>query len=153
MPKLPSRLKIPLPNLSDLNGKQTSDATEKYNCIAWAYGANNNWFWPDPVRILFGACYWPPNIPCEKTVEAFIALFRSIGYEQCGDDSLEQGFEKITIYADGKKPTHAARQLPTGKWTSKLGDKIDIEHDSPDCLIGPEYGNPVVIMKRPTPAH
>ena len=48
MPKLPSQLKTDFPYLSDLNGKQTSDATEKYNCIAWAYGADNNWFWPDP---------------------------------------------------------------------------------------------------------
>ena len=26
--------------------------------------------------------------------------------------------------------THAARQLPSGKWTSKLGDADDIEHNT-----------------------
>jgi hypothetical protein len=44
--------------------------------------------------------------------------------------------------------THAARQLPTGKWTSKLGKAEDIEHDSPDDVAGGIYGEVVLFMRR-----
>ncbi|MCI0637958.1 MAG: hypothetical protein L0Y72_23715 [Gemmataceae bacterium] len=36
-------------------------------------------------------------------------------------------------------PTHAARQLPTGRWSSKLGPSEDIEHDL-HALEGEIYG-------------
>ena len=62
---------------------------------------------------------------------------------------MEAGFQKIVIYLDDDdKPTHASRQLETGKWTSKLGREIDIEHDTPEVLNGPEYGTAKIIMKR-----
>jgi hypothetical protein len=53
---------------------------------------------------------------------------------------------------DGKmatdgEPTHAARQLPNGKWTSKLGRWQDIEHEL-DGLVGEMYGTVKQILKR-----
>ena len=42
------------------------------------------------------------------------------------------GVRKVVLYADGNEWTHAARQLPSGRWTSKLGDYEDIEHDTLD---------------------
>jgi hypothetical protein len=55
-------------------------------------------------------------------MSAFIQAYKSLGYELCDNSELEAGFEKIAIYAtsDGE-PTHAARQLSVGLWTSKLG--------------------------------
>ena len=44
--------------------------------------------------------------------------------------------------------THAARQLPGGNWTSKLGKGEDIEHDTPDVVAGGLYGEFVRIMRR-----
>ena len=44
--------------------------------------------------------------------------------------------------------THAARQRPGGKWTSKLGKAEDIEHDTPDVVAGGLYGEVVLIMRR-----
>jgi hypothetical protein len=46
--------------------------------------------------------------------------------------------------------THAARQLPGGKWTSKLGKAEDIEHDITDAVAGGVHGEVVVIMRRPS---
>jgi hypothetical protein len=46
------------------------------------------------------------------------------------------------------KPTHAARQVGYGKWTSKLGSLVDIEHDI-NGVSGTRYGSVAVIMKRP----
>jgi hypothetical protein len=48
-------------------------------------------------------------------------------------------------------PTHAARQLDNGRWTSKLGELEDIEHSLRD-LEGAAYGTVVQVMKRPRPA-
>ena len=53
------------------------------------------------------------------------------------------------IYVLNAVPTHAARQLPDGKWTSKLGPFEDIKHSTLVCLKGPLYGEPDTYMKRP----
>jgi hypothetical protein len=53
------------------------------------------------------------------------------------------------LYADDQAaPKHAARQLASGRWTSKIGVLEDIEHDLRD-LEGDEYGKVVVVIKRP----
>ena len=135
-------IKTAFPYLNDNNFRVTSNIDLRYNCIAWAYGVNNKNFWPQEYY------YWPPNVIREETIGAFIELFASIGYCQCDDQLFEPGYEKIAIYVLDGMPTHAARQLPTGRWTSKLGKDIDIEHDSPEVLDGPTYGNAAIFMKR-----
>ncbi len=121
----------------------TSPPSEDYNCIAWAAGIDNDWWWPDPN------CTWPPSAPREATLSAFIAAFATLGYEPCGDGTLEEQTEKVAIYAfpDGRT-THAARQLPSGRWTSKLGEAEDIKHGSPAELEGVVYGAVVQYMRR-----
>jgi hypothetical protein len=37
-------------------------------------------------------------------------------------------------------PTHAALQLESGDWTSKLGDFEDISHSTIEAVSGPVYG-------------
>ena len=69
----------------------------------------------------------------------------------CPAADLEPGVEKIALYANAVgKPTHGARQLANGRWTSKLGKREDIEHALHD-LEGELYGTVVRIMKRPRP--
>jgi hypothetical protein len=46
-------------------------------------------------------------------------------------------------------PTHAARQLPNGRWSSKLGKLEDIEH-ALDDICGSAYGSVVPVLKRRT---
>ena len=43
--------------------------------------------------------------------------------------------------------THAARQLNSGEWTSKLGRLEDVRHKSPDVLTIP-YGFPILFITR-----
>lgn len=75
---------------------------------------------------------------------------RALGYTDCGSDtSLEPGYTKVALYGGGFLYTHAARQLPAGMWTSKLGKGVDIEHDTPDVVAGGGYGEVMQIMKRP----
>jgi hypothetical protein len=66
----------------------------------------------------------------EVTLSALTAAFLAIGYVVGGDESLEPGFEEVALFADAARtPTHAARQLPSGAWTSKLGNAEDIAHE------------------------
>jgi hypothetical protein len=79
-------------------------------------------------------------------------MFAKFGYDTCASPEYEAGFEKVAIYASpAGEPKHAARQLPTGSWTSKLGLAEDIEHVSFDGLEGEKYGTVQRILRRPRP--
>ena len=123
----------------------TSPSTPEYNCIAWAAGDTERWWWP-----LAGSfAYWPSNVPVQETLDAFIKAFGSIGFTPCGNADIDQGYEKVALYVDENgKPTHAARQLTNGRWTSKLGQSRDIEHEL-NGLIGTMYGVVAQVLKRP----
>ncbi len=71
------------------------------------------------------------------------------GYQESDSIELEEGFEKIAIYADKRNEfRHVARQLENGKWTSKLGDWEDIEHNTLKALESPQYGSVKILLKR-----
>lgn len=70
----------------------------------------------------------------------------------CVDSSLEAGYEKVAIFVKNSLPSHAARQLESGAWTSKLGPSHDIEHDALSGVEGSEYGSVAKILRRPRPA-
>ncbi|HUW66401.1 MAG TPA: hypothetical protein VMW83_17210, partial [Spirochaetia bacterium] len=101
----------------------TSQEDNQYNCIAGAANDYSRWWWPNQYA------YWPEGVSEEETVDAFVEAFNTLGYEVCNSDTIEPGFEKIALYVskDGR-PAHAARQLSSGLWTSKLGPSWDIEH-------------------------
>lgn len=93
--------------------------------------------------------YWPVTSgPDEYGIAALQQAFRALGFADCDSGEQEPGHEKIALYGSTLLYTHVARQLPTGKWTSKLGRSEDIEHDSPDDLFGGAYGDVVQFMKR-----
>jgi len=121
----------------------TSPSTADYNCIAWAAADTGNWWDPHPDY------FWPSGIPRKYSVEAYIRAYETLGYTLCSTADYEQGYEKIAIYVnpDGE-PTHAARQLESGHWTSKLGQIEDIEHETLAGVEGKEYGSATAFMKR-----
>ena len=136
-----------LPNLNSHNHCITSPPRNRYNCIAWAAGSDTRWWWPDK----YGS--WPPGVLREVTLSAFLAAFGTLGYEECQDGILEVGHEKVALFAKRDDsgvlvPTHAAKQLCDGQWTSKLGPSEDIEHKKPEDVNGPSYGAPVRFMRR-----
>jgi hypothetical protein len=127
-----------------------------YNCIAWAAQDIHHWWWPSLYE------YWPSWIrPREATVLCFINTFRWFGYRVCDNSRRERGFQKVALYAihvshtprplpstleelnDFWEPTHMARQLRNGKWSSKCGPNEDITHYTLDALesYGPRYGS------------
>ena len=143
-----------LPQLDEFNCIDHSDKTNSYNCIAWAVGDTSRWWWPLPLR--GGGNYWPEDTPRDETMEAFVTLFKNRGYTECDDGSLEDGNEKVAIFAkvNGRPvPTHAAYQLESGKWTSKLGRFEDVIHDEVTDVDGPAYGVPIVYLRRQRTHH
>jgi hypothetical protein len=134
-------LKSDFPLLTNENHRITSPADTAYNCVAWSVGDTERWWQPD--------VYWPtPVPPGDFSVAVLEQAFAALGFEKCDDASLEPGFEKVAPYGTSFFYTHVARQLSTGKWTSKLGRSEDIEHDHPDNLAGGVYGVVVQFMKR-----
>lgn len=130
------------PNLEAHGYRVTSPDSLAYNCIAWAGGDDTQWWWPDDDA------YWP-NEDRAVVVEVFVTAFATLGYAPAENDTLEAGYDRVALYAKDRRVTHAARQLPNGRWTSKLGYDVDIEHNL-EGLEGPLYGRVVQILKRPT---
>jgi hypothetical protein len=129
------------PRLTDSNHRITSQPDVAYNCIAWSAGNTDRWWEPGK--------YWPIDTPPDDYgIGVLEAAYKALGYEDCPDGTLEPGFDKVALYGDFSFYTHAARQLPNGKWTSKLGKAEDIEHDTPDDVAGPDYGEVVQFMRR-----
>lgn len=135
------------PNLMPDGGVERSPQTPQcdYNCIAFAADEQDRVWWPgDPD------CYWPLS-DGDVTLKNFENAFRSLGYRVCSHALLEPGFEKIAFYVAGGNPTHAAKQLPDGRWKSKLGvDWEDVEHNTLRGVESALYGKAVRFMKKPT---
>lgn len=147
------RVQTAFPGLMGTGWDITSERTPSYNCIAWAAGKSDRWWWPTQgfgTSAGLGGHYWPPGVPRQVTIFAFQQAYATEGYVPCPTGVLEDGYEKIAIYANSAgAPTHAARQLPDGRWASKLGPSHDIEHDAADHIGGTSYGEVVMYMRRP----
>lgn len=132
------------PGLREEGYHETSPATTQYNCFAWAASDPARWWEPDP----WGDYYWPAGAPRERNLPAFVKAYEALGFRVCSDGSLEPGFEKVALYAIEQKASHAVRQLPNGRWTSKLGQEVDIEH-ALNGLVGAQHGQLAVFLSRP----
>jgi hypothetical protein len=129
----------------------SSEQDNSYNCISWAAGDITRWWWPAQPPF----SYWPGGAPREETLQSFIQAFEKLGYTPCEDGKFEDGIEKVAIFVDLlETPTHMARQLPNGHWTSKLGTLEDIRHETLEQLEGanPAYGKAAQFLKRRIPA-
>jgi hypothetical protein len=131
------------PLLRGTNYHETSPPDRKYNCIAWAAEDQCRW-WDNPIH----RHYWPPTSKFSPNIDSLVEAYRTLGYEVCSDESLEEGFQKVALYSLDGEWTHAARQLSCGLWTSKLGKGKDITHEHPDHLSDSPYGYVYCYMKR-----
>ena len=95
---------------------------------------------------------WPPIVQRAVTVDAFMQAYGTLGFALCFDGTLEAGSEKIVIFGKGPEgseiPTHAAIQLESGQWSSKVGVFEDITHATADAVNGPVYGRVICYLAR-----
>lgn len=144
-------IKVFFENLKDSEFKITSPKDAQYNCIAFAADDQTRWWWS------VGNKYWLKGVPKTESPKSFILAFQKLGYKICESADLEEGFEKVAIYtrtiAAPNSPkgttTHMAKQLPDGRWKSKLGKLEDIEHNTLESICGKAYGEVKHILKRP----
>ncbi|MEO5774348.1 MAG: hypothetical protein ABIQ32_09565 [Sphingomicrobium sp.] len=100
---------------------------------------NHQFWWP--------GVFWPKSVGKQETRENFVKAFGTKGYRVCDGPDPEEGYEKIALYELDGVPTHAAKLLPDGRWSSKLGSSNDIAHTL-EALNGDQYGEPVLFLKR-----
>ena len=124
----------------------TSPATTNYNCIAWAAGDQNRWWWPDGLSLYF----WPAGIPRTETLGSFVQAFQLLGYQSCASAAYERGYERVAIFVNSAGvPTHMARQIDNTNWTSKLGSNVDVSHNLTALPLPLGYGTVAQVMRRP----
>jgi hypothetical protein len=151
------------PNLRfDTDFEITSDASDAYNCIAWAYGCAGRWMWPRSKQypaFVRNRYFWPQDVESSMDVSAFMEAFKRQGYQLCAGWDHEVGYQKIALYVKigTTECTHASRELveredSRGGWTSKLGPMNDIRHGSPYGVEGDDYGVVYCFMKKELPS-
>lgn len=143
-----ARLIEQFPGLARGHFRMTSPIDKWYNCFAHAAGESRKKWHPEPLDEL----YWPPGAPRGVSVAEFTAAYALIGYTPTGSTDLEPGVEKIALYvAENGEVAHAARQLSSGLWTSKMGKMEDIEHEL-EGLEGTDWGPVSAVLARATDA-
>ena len=107
------------PKLTSENHEITSPRTIRYNCIAWAAHNTERWWQP--------GVFWPVDSSREDHgIGNIVAAFQSLGFEECDDGALEEGFEKLALYGSammynngsnrrrglrGSRPVHEAARF------------------------------------------
>jgi hypothetical protein len=137
------RLSVNHPNLATEHFRATSPPDKGYNCFAWAGHETQRKWHPSA----YGGLFWPGGEQPD-TLEGFVTGYGALGFERCESADWESGLEKIAIFVADGIPSHVARQLPNGMWTSKMGDMEDIEHTLAGLTDG-KYGRVHVLMQRP----
>ena len=138
-------LKRWFPRLNAKTMAFTSRRTFTYNCFAYAARDYSRIWDPRPNA----NAWWPEGVANDETVDAFTAAYARHGFEVCDGDAVEAGFEKIALYSVRGAVKHAARQMPSGKWRSKIGPEYeDIEHETPGELESELYGRLTLFLKR-----
>ncbi len=137
------------PNIPTKDIKIDGDEDSSYNCIGWAFGDNSRWWWPG------GGVYWPNSD--SPTIHAFDSLLKDTAHGiETSDQKHEDGFVKLALFSRDPEPrsesypTHLARQLEDGEWSSKTGFSYLIRHGHDvRAMNGGDYGNLVKIYKVP----
>src|SRR5690242_5101898 len=114
-----------MPRLRDSEHRITSPPNDEYNCVGWVRRSYDAYVAPGLI--------WPRDLIPEPRVgepdlDAFVSLFEIWGYERCAGPEQEEGFLKIAVYARDGWFHHVAKQLPSGAWSSKVGEAHDVRH-------------------------
>jgi hypothetical protein len=133
----------------DPDYKLTSEADDRYNCVAWVRRDKGHWIDPE--------VFWPTDLApeppeWEDDLPYYLALFEAWDFEMVESSDREDGYLKIAVFASGGDFDHVAKQLPSGRWSSKGGASFDFRHGTPasvsKCIWRPDM-ELVAVMRRP----
>lgn len=141
------------PNLRPTRQTIKSPIDLNHNCFAYAIGDTLHWW--EPFGFVLPTSnppyHWPNELPQNKLPQTLVRFFENHGFEVTEESERENGIEKLALYVRDNEVTHAALQLPNGRWKSKIGNKEDILHDlgelESDIPYG--YGQATIFMSRP----
>ena len=122
-----------------------SRKTKRYNCFAWAAREKHRRW--DFAK----GAYWPPGVHRLSGIAYLVGAYLAEGFSVCHQAACQKydsTSDSIVLYERNRIGTHAARLLANGRWSSKLGDIEDVQHQTPEALSGTRYGGPIVYMKR-----
>ncbi len=91
----------------------------------------------------------------DSSIASLVHAYATKGYEVCSEDgrTFDPDFDKIVLYVQvwgsERRGMHAAKLMPNGMWSSKIGSLHDIEHPTPEDVIHRDYGVPEVYMRKP----
>lgn len=137
-----ARLVRDFPKLAGEEFQIIGPVSDRYNCLAYAAGDTSQPWSDEPED------YWPPQVARNPSITGLENLFRWLGYKKCKGPRLEAAYQKVALYASKGLWTHAALQTPDGRWRSKLGKGVLIEHQSPLSVTGDLYGNVYLYMRK-----
>jgi hypothetical protein len=122
--------------------RPTSPIDPRYNCIAYAAGRTDVWYWP-------GSIGWPHELPSKINCASLQSLFTDLlDFEITTDDKFEVGYKKVCLFKDqSSMPTHASFLVEKGVWKSKFGRFINALHSLSDLEEG-AYGEPYVFLRK-----
>ena len=142
-------------NLSDypniingINFKIVEQDDINFNCIAHSLGIRNMSIWPAKLELWV----WDKSLPYINTINNFVNLYRKFNYEICEDSSWEPDYDKIALYISilscRNTVSHAAKQIDSYWWSSKMGGDELFEHDL-EAIENKNVGTKYVFLKRP----
>src|ERR1022692_2735651 len=93
------------PKLRFGNHTVTSQATRRYNCVAFAANDERHW-WEHGVY--GGGIHWPGGIA--DTLDGWMEVFIGAGFKVTDNRDVEPGIEKVAIYVslEDMRPGHVA---------------------------------------------
>lgn len=146
------RLEKIFPNLKTTQYRLTSPEDANYNCVSWAIHNHQDesyptdWWEPAPMS----KYYWPIERNEDYSLQSYQAVFEALGYSICQPTHLNEGYTRISIFSHNGFFKHVCRQdiIKPNRWLSKIGQKVDIEHEL-EALSGSFYGYPTVFMEKP----
>ncbi len=112
------RLTRDFPNLARGEFQVVCPASDRYNCVAYAAGDTSQ-PWSDELED-----FWPLQVARDPTIRGLEKLFRWLEFKKCNGPRLEGAYQKVALYASKGLWTHAALQMPNGRWRSKLGKGV-----------------------------
>jgi len=128
-----------------------SDPVGTYNCFGFALGYNQ--WWEPPVfideLIANEEAIWPLGLSESLDIDNYIAAARTERFYVSQDAMWEESCDTIMLYftTNDRKFQHAARQVSSGVWSSKLGTGSDITH-AIDGIDRIDFGTGRIYMKR-----
>lgn len=146
------------PGLAGADYRVTSASTKTYNCVAWSVDDFERCWSPMPgipsaiggAIEPIGGYHWPKDLPALMGIETLKELFRRRGFSACETTNPEDGVEKVAIYGDEIICTHVAVQRLGEPWTSKMGDRADIEHTQAAAIECGLVGQIQAVLRRAT---